>query len=105
MKQDDSILEQGPGLNWSGYIDNYIREVIPNQHHGVGQLGSRTSVSRLLLIYANRHAGRESCVLISGVERARCSSVSHGSTQERYTEMDISTTALQFIDLLRRKRA
>ena len=65
--------------------------------------GSRTSVSQLLLFYTNRHVGRESCVSISGVEKIRCSSVSHDSTQGRYTEMDISTTTLQFIDFLRRK--
>ena len=39
MKQDDSILEQGPGLNWSGYIDNYIREAIPNQSSRSGSTG------------------------------------------------------------------
>ena len=38
-KQDDSILEQGPGLNWSGYTDNYIREVIPSQSSRSGPRG------------------------------------------------------------------
>ena len=47
--------------------------------------------------------GERVVLLISGVETARCSSVSHGSTQGRYTKMDISTTALQFIDFLKRK--
>ena len=46
--------------------------------------------------------GERVVLLMSGVERARCSSVSHGSTQEQYTEMDISTTALQFIDFLKK---
>ena len=72
-------------------------------HHGVGQVGSRTSVSQLLLFFTPTVMLDESCVLISGVVRARCSSVSHGSTQGQYTEMDISTTALQFIDFLKRK--
>ena len=102
-KQDDSILEQGPGLNWSGTLTTTFAKSFRTNHHAVGQEGSRTSVSQLLLFYTNRHVGRESCVSTSGVEKTRCPSVSHGSTQGRYTEMDISTTALQFTDFLRKK--
>ena len=47
--------------------------------------------------------GERVVLLMSGVETARCTSVSHGPAQERYTEMDFSTTALQFIDFLKRK--
>jgi amino acid adenylation domain-containing protein len=108
MEQDNSISEQDPTLNWSGYIDTYsgkshtepvIKEWV--------EWSCEQVTSQRLLFDANRDAGRKNCVLEIGCGNGmllfRLAPLTGDSTQGRYIGTDISTTALQYIDVMKKR--
>jgi amino acid adenylation domain-containing protein len=108
MEQDNSISEQDPTLNWSGYIDTYsgkshtepvIKEWV--------EWSCEQVTSQREIFEANRASGRKSCVLEIGCGNGmllfRLASLTGDATQGRYIGTDISTTALQYIELMRKR--
>eukprot|EP00928_Gymnodinium_smaydae_P007859 TRINITY_DN1280_c0_g1_i7.p1 TRINITY_DN1280_c0_g1~~TRINITY_DN1280_c0_g1_i7.p1 ORF type:complete len:1450 (-),score=287.98 TRINITY_DN1280_c0_g1_i7:539-4609(-) len=108
MEQDNSISDQDPTLNWSGYIDTYTGK--SHVEHVIKEWveWSCEQVSAHKEIFdANRAKGKQSCVLEIGCGNGmllfRLAGLVGTTAQGRYIGTDISTTALDYIKQMQKR--
>mmetsp|Transcript_118028 Transcript_118028/g.378332 ORF Transcript_118028/g.378332 Transcript_118028/m.378332 type:complete len:1518 (+) Transcript_118028:176-4729(+) len=109
LEEDNSVSEQDPTLNWSGYIDTYSgrSHSEPVIKEWVERSCEQVSCQKRLF-EANRTAGRQTCILEIGCGNGmllfRLAPLVGDASQGRYIGTDISSTALRYVENLRQRR-
>lgn len=103
-----SISQQDPTLNWSGYTDTYSRRphIEPVIREWVEWSCEQVSRHKDMFV-ANRASGRRSCVTELGCGNGmllfRLAPLLGSAAHGRYVGTDISTTALEYVQIMRRR--
>lgn len=108
LEQDNSISEQDPTLNWSGYIDTYtgVTHLEPVIKEWVEWCCEQVASHRDVF-ERNRADGRPSCVVELGCGNGmllfRLAPVVGEASRGRYIGTDISATALAYVRQMRKR--